>query len=463
MKRVKHLHVIVAALLGIGVFLFWWLWHPEALSFQEQNQLFLWTGDYLWQRLGVAGGLADWLGEFVVQFFYVEWLGALVMAVLFVLMMQMGRMIFARTGQGKEPSFLRSLLSLLFSFAPPLFFLWLMGDENVLVALPVAFTLLLAAVALLRRVRFWWWLPIVAALYWSVGTQWTTYYRIPQHGPVLEGWNAEKWELLKQDYLIRHERWDELLQRAAKREVQTPFWSNSVNLALAMKGQLADRQFDFWQSGEDALLMPMVRDNISNLPTMEAFWHLGMVNSALRYASDLQESILNARKSGRLEQRIVECLLVNGNDTIAHKHLQLLKKSLFYRSWAKNLELAIALDSGAVANATLHTLPSTLKEKRQLRYKENFLYSYLEIDKMLGLLFQNNTQNKMALEYFLGQLLLKGDAQTFMQALPWAQQYGGYSVMPMTYQDAVSCMRSRQVPDTPYGRYIKRKMGGQQR
>mgnify|MGYP007069936148 CR=1 FL=1 len=433
----------LTALLLVGAWLFFWLWHPEWMSFQEQNQLFLWTTDYLLQRISVAGGLADWLGEFVVQFFYVEWLGALLMALLLVLMQRASLM--ALTLHPSLFPYNSSLITLVF----PLFFLWLLGDENVLVALPVAVVLVLAAVALMRRTRWYWWLAIVPALWWAVGGPWTTYYRTPQQGPELAGWNKDKWELLKQDYLIRHERWDDVVERAKEHVVQTSFWSNSVNLALAMTGQLADRQFDFWQSGEDALLMPMVRDNISNLPTMEAFWHLGMVNSALRYASDLQESILNARKSGRLEQRIVECLLVNGNDTIAHKHMQLLKKSLFYRSWAKSLECR--LDSGE------------LSEKRQLRYKENFLYSYPEIDKMLGLLFRNNTQNKMALEYFLGQLLLKGDAQTFMQALPWAQQYGGYSVMPMTYQDAVSCMRSRQVPDTPYGRYVKRMMGGQQR
>jgi hypothetical protein len=331
-----------------------------------------------------------------------------------------------------------------------------MGDENVLVALPVAVTLVLAAIALLRRTRWWWWLPIVAALYWSVGTSWTTYYRIPQHGPDLSGWDSEKWELLKQDYLIRHERWDELLERAKRYEVKTAFWSNSVNLALAMTGRLADSQFDYWQSGEDALLMPMVRDNVSNLPTAEAFWRLGMVNSALRYMSDIQESILNARKSGRCEQRIVECMLVNGKYDLARKHLSLLKKSFFYRSWAEEAErFANGEKSGALAAA--------IDKARRLRYKENFLYSYPEIDKMLGILFQENPQNKMALEYFLGQLLLKGDAQAFMQSLPMAQQHGGYPVMPLAWQDAVGCMQSRSVPDTPYGKYIKRKMGGQQR
>ena len=71
-------------LVGIGVFLFWYVGYPHALSYQEQYQLFLWTGDYFWERVSLPGGLADWLGEFIVQFYYVEWLGALLLALLFV-------------------------------------------------------------------------------------------------------------------------------------------------------------------------------------------------------------------------------------------------------------------------------------------------------------------------------------------------------------------------------------------
>ena len=440
------LSIAVSVVLSLGAWLFFWLLHPEWMSFQEQNQLFLWTGDYLWQRLTVAGGLADWMGEFVVQFFRVEWLGAALMGVLFVLMQQAGRKALALAHRS---SLITHHFSLLVSILLPLFFLWLLGDENVLVALPVTVTLVLGAVALMRCTRRWWWLRIGPATAWAVGGPWTTYYRIPQHGPDLGGWNSEKWELLRQDYLIRNERWGDLLQRAKEHEVKTPFWSNSVNLALAMTGGLADHQFDYWQSGEDALLMPMMRDNVSNLPTMEAFWRLGMVNSSQRYASDLQESILNARKSGRLEQRIIECMLVNGRYELARKHLSLLKKSLFYRSWAEQTEQLLGNEAAIQA----HPLYGQL---RRLRYKENFLYNYTEIDKMLAILFQGNKQNKIALEYFLGQLLLKGDAQTFVQALPWAQQHGGYQVMPMVYQDAVQCMQSRQLPDTPYGQYVKR-------
>ena len=219
------------------------------------------------------------------------------------------------------------------------------------------------------------------------------------------GYDKDKFELIRQDYLIRNERWDEIVSRAGSYQVQTAMWSNSVNLALSQKGQLADRMFDFYQSGEDALLMPMRSDLISNMPTAEAFFRLGLVNSAQRYMSDMQESILNGRKSGRMEKRIIECLLINA------------------------------------------------------RFKEDFLFSYAEADKILGRLFWENKENKMALEYFIGQILLNGNIPFFMQSLSWAQQYGNYTRMPLVYQDAVNYVQQQgNVPSSPYGAYVKRMM-----
>lgn len=96
---------------------------------------------------------------------------------------------------------------------------------------------------------------------------------------------------------------------------------------------------------------------------------------------------------------------------------------------------------------------------RQLRYKENFLYSYEEIDKMFGLLLMNNTENKMALDYFLAQLLLKGDIKGFQQYLGLAQQHGGYREMPLGYQDVVRCIQMQgNVPGSPFANYVKLKM-----
>ena len=502
--------------LGIGVALFWGVGYPHALSYQEQYQLFLWSADYFCQRIVVPGGLADYLGEFVVQFYYVP--------------------------------LLRTL-----------------GDENVLLSYLVALLLVLAAAAVgghranggygangsykayksyepyksyksYRPYRLACWLAVVALLWWAAGPlawlyvalqvvqhgwrrgwqvlwllalqlgsyafllpQWPlrsvllghNYYRIPLELPVMlwviplvilllaltarwmnsrlvvlmqgvlavgaaiavpSGYDRDKYELIRQDYLVRGERWDELISRAEHYQVPTAFSCNCVNLALAQKHQLAERMFDFYQSGDDALLMPRLRDLTSNLPTAEAFWRLGMVNSAIRYMTDLQASILNARKSGRMTQRIAEGCIVNGQYRVAEKHLALLRQSLFYRSWAE--EAYTYLNNNARVDS--HPVWGRL---RQLRYRENFLYNYPEMDKMLGILFSNNTQNRMALDYFMGQLLLRGNVQGFRQYMPWVQQHGGYSYMPLGYQDAARFIQSRgQAEGTKYGEYVKRKM-----
>ena len=80
----KYWNIGLSMLVGIGMFLFWYVAYLHALSYQEQYQLFLWTWDYLVERLSLPGGFADWVGEFIVQFYYVEWLGALLLALLFV-------------------------------------------------------------------------------------------------------------------------------------------------------------------------------------------------------------------------------------------------------------------------------------------------------------------------------------------------------------------------------------------
>lgn len=481
----KYYNLGLSMLVGIGVFLFWYVGYPHALSYQEQYQLFLWTGDYFLERLSLPGGLANWFGEFIVQFYKVEWLGALLLALLFVAMQ---RLTLRLLTQGTVPMCL--------SLVPVALILWLMGDINVLLSLPVAIVLALALACVRLSKRFSWidvlilpvaywligpavWIYIVVRVLqlgwkhlWSAGwlvtvqlmayawllPQWPlqqvmtglNYYRIPLQYPQWSGYNKDMYELIRMDYLVRNECWDEIVKRAGEYQVKTAFWSNCVNLALAEKRLLADRMFDFYQSGEDALIMPRTRDLTSMLPSAEAFWRLGMVNSAQRYMFDTQESILNARKSGRCTKRIAECMIVNGHYQTAVKQLNLLKKSLFYRGWAVEAE-ALMKDE---AKVNAHPVYGKL---RQLRYKDNFLYSYDEMDKMFGLLFLNNQENKMALDYFMAQMLLKGNLQSFQQYMGAVQRYGGYRQMPLGYQDVMRCIQMQgRVPDSPYAKYVQR-------
>lgn len=539
----NYIKDLFSLLFFLVVTLFWWLGYPQALNIQEENQLFLWSFDYFHERMSLPGGLADWIGECLTQFFYLPWLGALILGVLAVAVQRLTERLLPK-------GWMSTVLSLL----PPVLLIGVMGDVNVLlsyvVALIAVFGLFFAVVSTDRPgtrpvVRYideavnvfflywffgpltwlyvalrvihdwrhaWWialWLPALQIFYYWLDTYeyplkafmlGINYYRIPlelvnpwwllivpvaivvlaltgrclkrilekKESPLFVaaaalliiltafgswhlGYPKDEYELFMQDKLVREQCWQDIIARAERYQVKSNFSSNCVNLALAMTRQLAERQFTFYQSGDDALIMPMVRDNLSNWPTAEAFWHLGMVNSAKRYAYDLQESILNARRSGRCMKRIAECLIVNGQYKVAQKYLDILKQSLFYRSWAKQAEACLGNEAKVNANPEWAWL-------RQVRYKDNFLYSYPEMDKMLGLLFINNTANKMALDYFMGQMLLKGEVPQFMQYMGWVQRYGGYQQIPAGYADIVELMKSNgNVPGSPYLNYIKQR------
>lgn len=523
MKNISSKYHLASLLFGMLVFLFWWLGFPQALNYQEQNQLFLFSGDYLWNALSIAGGGADYLSEFIVQFHYLPWAGALWLAGLFVALQQLTWALMRQHGGRNFP----------LSFLPALLMLWHMGDINTLLSFPVAMLLAMLAArmtkgvhpgfdlltipllyglagptawlyVLLRCMEYGWkscWsLVYLAAIqvlaYTTLLEQWPwemvmtglNYYRLPMQTPMLQfivplsviavvgmksklsskltqaivtgtavtaittGFDSDIYELLKQDELVRKEQWTEVIERAKLKQVKTAFSSQCVNLALAMTGQLPDRMFQFYQSGPDALLMPTMRDNTSNLPTAEAFYHLGMVNESLRYMFDLQQSILNFKKSGRCTKRLAECYLINGNYKVAAKHLTLLGQSLFYRSWAKEAATYLYRDD------KMNTHPKWGK-LRQLRYKEQFLYNYNEKDKMLGLLFQENQQNRMALFYFMGQMLLDGNIQGFTSYMPWVQQHGGYAQMPAGYQDAMKCIQAKgNLPGSDYAKYVQQMM-----
>ena len=70
-KLTRYWKPLLTVLFGLFAFLFWVFPFLPMLSFQEQYQLFLFDTGYFVERISVPGGLADWLGEFLVQFYYV--------------------------------------------------------------------------------------------------------------------------------------------------------------------------------------------------------------------------------------------------------------------------------------------------------------------------------------------------------------------------------------------------------
>ena len=158
----KLFRISVTALFGAAIFAFWMWLYPQALSYHEQYQLFLFTWDYLAQRLSVSGGLADWLSEFLVQFFFLRWSGALVLAIVAICL----QLAVWHASRSVRPDGSRFLYAL--SFVPSLLIIIYMGNTEVLVSFPVALTLSVALCPLFARAG-WHTLWLIPLAWWLLG------------------------------------------------------------------------------------------------------------------------------------------------------------------------------------------------------------------------------------------------------------------------------------------------------
>ncbi len=126
----KHLQGFLSLLFAIAIALFWAFPYRCALSYQEQYQLFLFTPSYFTERISVPGGLADYVAEFITQFYYVYALGAILLALVFFSLQRLTWVLMRRNGV--SPSWY------LLSFIPTMALWALMGNENVLLSFAIA-------------------------------------------------------------------------------------------------------------------------------------------------------------------------------------------------------------------------------------------------------------------------------------------------------------------------------------
>ncbi len=466
----------ITAAFGAGIFAFWYWLYPQALNYHEQNQLFLYTWRFFRERMALPGGFADWLSEFLVQFFYYRWSGALVLALLYT-GLQAGVWKSAEYAGAKGK---RNLFAL--SFLPSLLLLVHMGNMEVLASYPTALVIavwLCPAFARAGWHRLWliplcWWLlgplaivPVLFSVlkgrrladaavllytlavfyggYRLMAAQYPprdaffglNYTRIremlpplqviipavticcsyicgkvarPARNAVFEGalsvlmlagtvfgvrmaYDKEAYEILAYDDLVRHGRYDDVVRRAEKYQPHSPMSACAVNLSLFMRGELSGRLDEFYQCGTRGLVLPSIRDNMSDLVSAEVLWMMGMPNITLQYYFDSQDSIENGRLSGRFLSRMADCNIVNGWWGPAGKYLDLLSHTLFYRKEALRRKPMIGNDEAVNADPVYGYV-------RSVRFRDDFITGYQGMDIMMAILYNQNNNNFMAAEYY---------------------------------------------------------------
>ncbi len=509
---------LFSVILFIAIFLFLWLGCPQYLLYQEQYQLFQFTGSYFTQALCIPGGFADYVSEFIVQFFYIPLYGSL-LAALVLTLSQVFLGLACRCCAVPEIAYVLAAL-------PSVFFLAGMSDENILMSLavammltslfiylitlqgkdsllsgslitfasfcilywlagPIAFIFISSCFILRRKSAYITllagWLAVVAIHHlWfeqyplSRLMLGINYYRIPEMYPskffILVGvmaavplvtlirksvkgyvayavagavaifaviyvpasFDADKSRMLAYESLVRQARWTDIIERAKKERPTDTFSMQALNLALGMTGQLTESMFQFPQQGVEGLIGDYKLDNTSQLISAEALFRLGLTNIAFSTTFDLQEAIMNDRKSGRFMKRMAECMIVNGNYDVAAKYIGFLRNSLFYRDWARQAESLLGNDSAVEAHPVYGPL-------RRNGFTKDGFYYHSQLDKILAMLvLDGNGNNRLAWDYFCATAMLKGDLATLAGVCNFYADRFGQISFPRHVQEALA-------------------------
>jgi len=500
--------------------------------------MFLFTTDYFKDVISRPGGLVDYLSTFLTQFYYISWLGALIIAFLLVILQQTVNLLATKLK--------KNIVFAPLTFIPSILFFALLCDENYLLSGLLAAIFILLAVylyALIRKpsIRIIVFIFALPLLYWFSGgiffifailclifewryfkkfntIQWIftiltvlvivilspfitkiflqypmsrlwwglSYNRYPVVAPypILAIWLSliiipvglsfiptiiknysqifyfsvqiivlalfgnwlvrsvadwKKEEVMAYDYCARNGQWKQIINFANHKDPTSPLSVTCLNLALAKTGKMGDCMFRYYQNGTEGLLPTFQRDFTSPLVAGEVYYHLGFLNTSMRYAFEAMEAIPDYKKSSRAIKRIAEVNLLNGENQVAIKYLNILQNTLFYKTWATN-----ALK--CVGNEKLIDQNSEWAKLRKYRVQDDFLFSEMEKDQMLGLLFTHCMSNKMAYEYLMAYLLLTKDVEHFIQYFPLGRNLG-YEIIPAHYQEALILVWSNKSPN----------------
>lgn len=433
----NYAYAILLAYIAV-FFCFFYNYH---LLYMEQLQVFRFSGLYFRSLVDKPGGLMDWAGGFVTQFFCLNHVGGLVLAGLLGILLGLQRVVLRRLGLERY-----SLAALL----PVAAFAFYFMDVNAgLGALLGVLTALASAVAVLavrnRRGRWVLFAGLLPALYWSCGA-WSLVYagigmvaglqpvwrRVsikmtswPVPGKRYAGWvqpgllllilaatvvgmqqrrNDSEETIYRLDYLMKRGAWDEMARVAARSSSRNAVFLAYTNLALLNTGKLTDRLLHFPQyPGVNEFWTP------AYLPmylTGELYYQLEMWHAARAYVF-MANTQSPRGQSPVMYRRLAELEVVRGRPEAAMRYVTALGQTLFYRRWAREMEQAIL--SG--------NYPEDLQRKID-RYRPNGDFLAKELLYNVARKHEKDPGNRKVTEFLLAKYILANDYAGFLACLP---------------------------------------------
>ena len=380
MKGFDEKHVapyLVVAVIALCAFCYWYFVYPHVIVMRESLQLFLWNSDYFMERMAVPGGLAQYIGEGLVQFFRNPLNGAIIYAVLFLL----EQWLTSRLLQQAFPAW-KKIYRFALSLIPPVILWRIAMIPEVPLTPTVAIIMVMAvmfgitylqkkarviATCVLIPIVYWFtgpaaillvlcairWIPLTATLFAAclIGSSWVAPYPLRQIAQGIDYYwgkdrNMGTLEQMECDMLVRMNQWDEIIRKF--RYTNSLTVKSAIKLATYKTGQIGQQELfssmlvpQELQGVEPSIFSSNGLHMIVSFESLTAAYMVSDIAMQMNLPTISQRAIFEAmefapnyNKSGRALQRLVETNIITGNYKAALKYLSILEETTYYRKWA---------------------------------------------------------------------------------------------------------------------------------
>lgn len=249
--------------------------------------------------------------------------------------------------------------------------------------------------------------------------------------------DAKTLKLKKLDYFARTEQWDKTIEEC-KGKLTNFLYMCHLNMALANKGELSDKMFNFDQRGPQGLLVQWNKSENISCMLSDIYFTMGATASSQEMAF---EGYVSAMEDGnpRMLKRLVQTNLIYGTYPVAEKYISILEKTYAYRDWAQSQRKYLYSDEVVESDPILGT-------RRRMLPDRNSLAMIKGLAGDLALFLEKGPANSAALQYLGAMYLLAKDLEGFKALV---EKYYGTEflpVLPVHFQEAVIVMSEKE-PD----------------
>ena len=426
----RYYPTIVIVLWAIIIWCFFQFCYSYHFFFQEQNQIFLWSWDYIEAYFDKSGGLALLIGDFLTQFYYYLYVGA---TILTLTLLAIGILLYLALRNFKVSRVVALILSLaVITFTAVCHFSTSYRLSSTIAILGWILLLWLVSIMNRRLLRMTALTCGLLLFYLLFGFPQVKTIQKPDF-------------ILEKDFAVDCEYYFGNHDKVIKMVEGYDQWTNQMlffyNLVQAQRGQLPDNLLKFtptelgtfYQIGPETPMLTIRNMN-------ELYWALGDMTFTER-AAMMTNVFSHNNRNVRMMRRLAECNIVSGDSLAAEKYLRILDKTLVYRQWAENIR---------------RHGKDIYKEKIKMVNRHDTITITDNAHFLMMQLLDANPGNTVALDYILCSTLLLKDIANFKRDYDRYCITTGKPRIKALYQEALCIwLAGTNAPQEDWQRYIQ--------